>query len=56
MSEPKIFLFIKTPCGRAKYNELSKRTKFIDRIRFYWFVFFAIIQDWNLPQNENQSE
>ena len=56
MSKLEIFSFIKTACGRSKYQELIKKRGLLNRIRFYWFVFFAIIKDWNLANPENQSE
>ena len=55
MSKPKIFSLIKTPCGRAKYSELSLKTNLFAKLRLYWFIFFAIIKDWNLP-NPDQTE
>jgi len=36
---------IKTVCGLEKYEELSKRKGFFNRVRFYWFVLFASIRD-----------
>tara|TARA_Y100001949_G_scaffold24529_1_gene17790 strand:- start:1040 stop:1192 length:153 start_codon:yes stop_codon:yes gene_type:complete len=36
---------IKTVCGLEKYEELSKRKGFFNRLRFYWFVLFASIRD-----------
>ena len=36
---------IKTVCGLEKYEELSNRKGFFNRIRFYWFCFFAVIRD-----------
>ena len=49
MKSPKIFTLIKTPCGRSKFNELSTKKDLASRIRLIWFVFFAVIQDFNLP-------
>ena len=37
--------FIKTQCGLDKYDELGKRTGVLNRIRWYWFIFFASIRD-----------
>ena len=48
MSQPKIFIFIKTPCGRAKFLTLSAKKGFFHKIRLYWFIFFAIIKDLNV--------
>ncbi len=55
MSPSRIFSLIKTPCGRAKFNELNTQKGLLSRIRLGWFVFFAAIRDWNL-KNPDQSE
>ena len=36
---------IKTVCGLEKYEKLSKRKGFLNKLRFYWFVFFASVRD-----------
>ncbi len=36
---------IKTECGKEKYEELSKRKGFFNRLRFYWFVLIGSIMD-----------
>ena len=36
---------IKTVCGLEKYDELSKRKGFFNKVRFFWFVLFASIRD-----------
>ncbi|SVC17531.1 uncharacterized protein METZ01_LOCUS270385 [marine metagenome] len=36
---------IKTVCGLEKYEELVKRKGVLSKLRFYWFVFFAVISD-----------
>jgi len=36
---------IKTACGIEKYEELSRRKGFVNKLRFYWFVFFASLRD-----------
>ncbi len=51
----KIHLFIKTPCGRAKYAELASRPGLFSKIRLIWFVFFATLKDWTL-ENPDQKE
>ena len=38
--------YIKTQCGLDKYNELELKTGIYNRLRFYWFVFFASIRDY----------
>ena len=36
---------INTVCGLKKYEELVKRKGILSKLRFYWFVFFAVISD-----------
>ena len=36
---------IKTVCGLEKYEELVKRKGVLRKLRFYWFVVFAVIRD-----------
>ncbi len=43
---------IKTECGRAKYLELADRSGFLAKIRLVWFIFFAGIKDWNIPESD----
>ena len=50
MKEPKIFNFIKTPCGQAKYRELSSKKGLISQIRLIWFITIASIKDWNIKE------
>jgi len=38
--------YIKTQCGLDKYNKLKLKTGIYNRLRFYWFVFFASIRDY----------
>ena len=47
-----IFSLIKTKCGRAKYEMLIERKGLLNRIRLYWFIVFAIIEDWNLEAED----
>ena len=44
---------IKTDCGKQKYIELSQRKGIIAKLRFYWFIIFAVIEDWNLPESDH---
>ena len=44
---------IKTSCGIEKYKELSSRQGLFNRIRFYWFCFFAVIRDFG-KERESQ--
>ena len=55
MSKQKVFLFIKTECGRMKFAQLASKTGIFSKIRLFWFIFFASIKDWNLP-NPDQIE
>mgnify|MGYP001319406821 FL=1 len=48
MDKFSIFSFIKTKCGRSKYEMLASKKGFFNRIRLYWFIIFATIEDWNL--------
>ena len=36
---------IKTICGLEKYEKLSKRKGFFNKVRLWWFVLFASIRD-----------
>ena len=45
---------IKTSCGLEKYETLNKRTGLFSRLRFYWFVFFASIRDFNKKRDSDQ--
>tara|TARA_Y100001968_G_scaffold60086_1_gene51044 strand:- start:219 stop:377 length:159 start_codon:yes stop_codon:yes gene_type:complete len=52
MDKNRIFSLIKTECGRAKYETLSAKKGIFNRLRLYWFVIFAAIEDWNLKAND----
>ena len=52
MNKPSIFFLIKTECGRAKYEMLAAKTGIFNRIRLYWFIIFAAIEDWNFKADE----
>jgi len=41
--------WIKTDCGRSKYQELAARSGAAARLRLAWFVLIAALRDWNLP-------
>ena len=49
MAEPTAFRWIKTECGRAKYQELATRLGAAARVRLAWFVLIAALRDWPLP-------
>ena len=53
MKSPPIFTLIKTPCGRSKFKELSSKKDIASRVRLIWFIFFAVIKDFNLPNPDN---
>ena len=46
---------IKTVCGLEKYEELVKRKGILSKLRFYWFVFFAVISDFG-KDNERKEK
>ncbi|KGG13711.1 hypothetical protein [Prochlorococcus marinus] len=48
MFKPKIHSFIKTPCGQAKFLELSAKKGLLAKSRLMWFILIATIRDWNL--------
>ena len=48
MDKSQIFYLIKTECGRAKYEILASKKGIFNRIRLYWFILFAAIEDWNI--------
>ena len=52
MDKNTIFSLIKTECGRAKYEMLASKNGIFNRIRLYWFILFATIEDWNLKNND----
>jgi len=52
MDKSKIFSLIKTDCGRAKYEMLAAKKGMFNRIRLYFFIVFAAIEDWNLKAND----
>ena len=52
MDKDLIFSLIKTACGRAKYEMLASKKGILNRIRLYWFIVFATIEDWNLKADD----
>ncbi len=52
----KVPTFIKTDCGKAKYQELSRKKGILASIRLAWFIFFAAIKDWNIPDSDQVIE
>ena len=56
MDKEIIYSLIKTPCGRQKYEYLSKKQNIFAKLRLFWFVFFAAIKDWGLEIQEVSDE
>ena len=52
MDKNRIFSLIKTECGRAKFEMLASKKGIFNRIRLYWFIVFAAIEDWNLKADD----
>jgi hypothetical protein len=52
---PRVFRWIKTDCGRAKYADLSSRSGMGARARLSWFVVIAALRDWRLPDPDQAS-
>ena len=52
MDKNPILSLIKTECGRAKYETLASKKGILNRIRLYWFILFATLEDWNLKAND----
>lgn len=49
MPPPSIQRWIKTDCGRARYDELAARSGVWAQLRLRWFVLAAALRDWRLP-------
>ncbi|MCP9831254.1 hypothetical protein KBZ14_05065 [Synechococcus sp. HJ21-Hayes] len=47
--QPRVYRWVKTECGQAKYAELAARTGVLARLRLAWFVLMAALRDWPLP-------
>tara|TARA_B100000214_G_scaffold366728_1_gene336042 strand:+ start:937 stop:1095 length:159 start_codon:yes stop_codon:yes gene_type:complete len=52
MKKKVIYSLIKTECGRAKYDMLHSKKGIFNRLRLYWFIIFAAIEDWNLKTTD----
>ena len=50
--QPRAYRWIKTACGRAKYDDLAGRPGFLARVRLAWFVLIGALRDWRLPVSE----
>ena len=45
---------IKTICGLEKYEELIERKGVLSKLRFYWFIFFAVIKDFGKEKERKE--
>ena len=52
MDKHSIFSLIKTECGRQKYEILVSKKGILNRLRLYWFIIFATIEDWNIKAKD----
>jgi hypothetical protein len=48
--------WIRTPCGRAKYQELAGRPGSLARFRLGWFVLIAALRDLGQPLPQTEGE
>ena len=46
---PALAFWIRTPCGRAKYEQLAARPELLARLRLGWFVLIAALRDLGQP-------
>jgi len=46
--QPQAYHWIKTECGRAKYDQLAAKSGLFSRLRLAWFVLIAALRDWQL--------
>jgi hypothetical protein len=53
---PAVARWVKSPCGRAKYQRLAERRGFGARLRRWWFVLIAALRDWFLPSPPDTSD
>ena len=55
MNQAAIHRWIKTGCGRAKYNTLAAKPGALAKLRLAWFVLIAAIRDAPLPNPDQPS-
>lgn len=55
MNQAAIHRWIKTDCGRAKYNTLAAKPGALAKVRLAWFVLIAAIRDAPLPNPDQSS-
>jgi len=53
MSQPAVYRWIKTECGRAKFADLAARTGPLAKLRLAWFVLIGALRDWPLPDQSD---
>ena len=53
---PALAHWIRTPCGRAKYQELAARPGRPARLRLGWFVLIAALRDLGQPLPQAEGE
>jgi hypothetical protein len=53
---PSVAFWIRTPCGRAKYQELAGRPGSLARFRLGWFVLIAALRDLGQPPPQTEGE
>jgi hypothetical protein len=46
--QPQAYRWIKTECGRAKYDQLAAQQGLLAKLRLAWFVLIAALRDWRL--------
>ena len=51
-----VAFWIRTPCGRAKYQELAARPGLLARLRLGWFVLIAALRDLGRPLPRSEDE
>ena len=51
-----VAFWIRTPCGRAKYQELAARPGLLPRLRLGWFVLIAALRDLGRPLPQSEGE
>lgn len=50
---PQAYRWIKTECGRAKYDQLAAKSGLFSRLRLVWFVLIAALRDWQLAGSDH---
>ena len=56
MNKLKINSFIKTECGRIKYDQLSNKTGHFAKLRLFWFILVATIRDLNITSQDSSQD